>query len=167
MEHRRVPWLHKAFILPPSVALAMVAAEIYSLSPFNLLSLFRYPSLLRNLYQLRILRSLVSPFIRLFNLNNKTFALLYTVNWILTFTIPPFINMHKYLRVTLALSCLGSLIAFPFPTEEFRVRSLLTGRALTPDNTCGNVQNGENKGYSCDPTIENGGGCCSSSGFCG
>lgn len=79
---------------------------------------------------------------------------------------PP-LNMHNYIRVTLVLSCLGSLFAFPFPSEEFRVRSLLTGRALTPDNTCGNVQNGQNNGYSCDPTIENGGGCCSSSGFCG
>lgn len=75
--------------------------------------------------------------------------------------------MHNYIRVTLVLTCLGFLLAFPFPFEEFRVRSLLTGRALTPDNTCGNVQNGQYKGYSCDPTVENGGGCCSDSGYCG
>lgn len=32
------------------------------------------------LYQLRFLRRLVSPFIGLFNFNNKTFALLYSAN---------------------------------------------------------------------------------------
>ena len=38
---------------------------------------------------------------------------------------------------------------------------------LTPDNTCGNVANGKNKGYTCDPSVSNGGPCCSSSGYCG
>ena len=32
---------------------------------------------------------------------------------------------------------------------------------LTPDNTCGNVGNGKNKGYTCDPKSIQGGACCS------
>ncbi len=73
--------------------------------------------------------------------------------------------MHGVLKFALGLICIGSILAFP--SNDLRVRTLLTGRALSPDNTCGNVQNGQNKGYICDPSIANGGGCCSSSGYCG
>ena len=36
-------------------------------------------------------------------------------------------------------------------------------RVLTPDNTCGGTTNG----YTCNPSLPQGGGCCSASGFCG
>jgi hypothetical protein len=39
----------------------------------------------------------------------------------------------------------------------------LEKRVLTPDNSCGGTTNG----YTCNPTAPGGGGCCSSSGFCG
>lgn len=153
-----------------SFAIAMVVAEIHLFIPpipSHISTLLRHPSFLlkfdTNLESLEF-EALLSVRLPKFH---KTFALLYTSRWILILSIPIFINMHNYLRVTLVLSCLGSILAFPFPWKETRVRSFLTGRALTPDNTCGNVQNGQNKGYSCDPSIENGGGCCSSSGFCG
>lgn len=32
-------------------------------------------------------------------------------------------------------------------------------RVVSPDETCGNVSNGNNKGYSCDATVDEG-GCC-------
>ncbi|MCJ1243780.1 hypothetical protein MMC30_000977 [Trapelia coarctata] len=40
-------------------------------------------------------------------------------------------------------------------------------RTLTPDNTCGNIVAGNNKGYTCDPSDFWGGGCCSQYGYCG
>ncbi|KAL6720509.1 hypothetical protein ACLMJK_002433 [Lecanora helva] len=40
-------------------------------------------------------------------------------------------------------------------------------RTLTPDNTCGNTGAGANHGYTCDPSVSNGGPCCSSNGYCG
>lgn len=40
-------------------------------------------------------------------------------------------------------------------------------RVLTPDNTCGNVANGNNHGYTCNPNDAYGGPCCSASGYCG
>ena len=44
---------------------------------------------------------------------------------------------------------------------------LLSKRALTPDNTCGSVAGGNGNNYTCDPSLLNGGACCSSSGYCG
>ena len=67
------------------------------------------------------------------------------------------------LAVGLGLAGLGLAL----PSEDLRLRSYLSGRALTPDNTCGNIQNGNNKGFTCDPSNANGGGCCSASGWCG
>ena len=43
----------------------------------------------------------------------------------------------------------------------------LVGRALTKDNTCGNVLAGNSKNLTCDPTLAQGGACCSGSGYCG
>lgn len=40
-------------------------------------------------------------------------------------------------------------------------------RNLTPDNTCGNIAAGNDKGYTCDPSDFWGGGCCSQYGYCG
>lgn len=53
------------------------------------------------------------------------------------------------------------------PKEGSGFLNVLSERALTPDNTCGNVANGNGRNYTCDPTVANGGGCCSSSGYCG
>ncbi|KAL9029791.1 MAG: hypothetical protein Q9196_002010 [Gyalolechia fulgens] len=43
----------------------------------------------------------------------------------------------------------------------------LNRRALTPDNTCGNLFNGNNNNYECDPQAPYGGPCCSQYGYCG
>ena len=43
----------------------------------------------------------------------------------------------------------------------------LLKRALTPDNTCGNVNNGLDHNYTCDPNLSGGGACCSQYGYCG
>ncbi|MCJ1413341.1 hypothetical protein MMC19_007446 [Ptychographa xylographoides] len=40
-------------------------------------------------------------------------------------------------------------------------------RALTPDNTCGDIDGGNGKGYFCDPANAWGGACCSQHGYCG
>ena len=44
-----------------------------------------------------------------------------------------------------------------------RLNRMLKPRAPSPDNKCGK----DNKGYTCDPSAPNGGGCCSQSGYCG
>lgn len=68
------------------------------------------------------------------------------------------------------LELLSLVLWFPFTTFTFllhsddsRSRNLLS-RALTPNNSCGNVANGNGMGYRCDP---NGDGCCSQYGYCG
>ncbi|KAL8945367.1 MAG: hypothetical protein Q9211_000137 [Gyalolechia sp. 1 TL-2023] len=43
----------------------------------------------------------------------------------------------------------------------------LNRRALTPDNTCGTLFNGNNNNYECDPQAPYGGPCCSQYGYCG
>ena len=57
--------------------------------------------------------------------------------------------------------------SYALPKEDFSFLNVLERRTLTPDNTCGNVAAGNGRNYTCDPTISNGGGCCSSSGYCG
>ncbi|CAL8582071.1 hypothetical protein XPA_007748 [Xanthoria parietina] len=65
------------------------------------------------------------------------------------------------------LACAWTSVALARPAEEAGLSHLLNSRALSPDNTCGNVFNGNNKGYTCDPNSPNGGPCCSAYGFCG
>ena len=60
-----------------------------------------------------------------------------------------------------------STVCFARPAEEIDLYHHLAGRALSPDNTCGNLFNGNNKNYTCDPKATNGGGCCSQYGYCG
>ncbi|KAL8952454.1 MAG: hypothetical protein Q9222_001645 [Ikaeria aurantiellina] len=56
---------------------------------------------------------------------------------------------------------------FARPAEDASLNQFLSKRALSPDNTCGNVFNGNNKGYTCDPKAPAGGQCCSAAGYCG
>lgn len=65
------------------------------------------------------------------------------------------------------LACAWTSVALARPAEEAGLSHLLNSRALSPDNTCGNVFNGNNKGYTCDPNAPDGGPCCSAYGFCG
>ncbi|MCJ1464811.1 chitin deacetylase [Pseudocyphellaria aurata] len=66
------------------------------------------------------------------------------------------------LSLAVGLAMTGSTCAFPF--DDLQSRALVG--ALTPDNSCGNVANGNGKGYLCDANSETG-GCCSQYGFCG
>lgn len=52
---------------------------------------------------------------------------------------------------------------FVIHSDDPRSRNLLN-RALTPDESCGNVANGNGRGYLCDPQGE---ACCSQYGYCG
>ena len=54
-----------------------------------------------------------------------------------------------------------------FPSEDVTLVESFSKRALTPDNTCGNLGAGGGKGYTCNPALPQGGGCCSASGYCG
>jgi len=74
--------------------------------------------------------------------------------------------MQSRLFQVLAGLALAS-VSCALPKEELGFLSILNGRALTPDNTCGNVANGNGNNYTCDPNAATGGGCCSSSGYCG
>ena len=71
----------------------------------------------------------------------------------------------KLVQVLAGLAFAGISIALP--AEDYNFLNVLSKRVLTPDNTCGNAANGNGKNYTCDPTLANGGGCCSSSGYCG
>lgn len=74
--------------------------------------------------------------------------------------------MHYiYLQVVLGLAFTGISIALP--AEDAGSLNLLSERMMTPENTCGNVFYGNNKNYTCDPTLPAGGGCCSAYGYCG
>ena len=57
-------------------------------------------------------------------------------------------------------------ISYALPTAV-DLYGFLDKRTLTPDNTCGAVAAGNNKGYTCDPTLPQGGNCCSANGYCG
>lgn len=67
--------------------------------------------------------------------------------------------MYSY---SIATSLLFGAQALALPGQ-----SLVEKRIVTPDNTCGNIANGNNKGYTCNPNDAYGGPCCSSSGYCG
>jgi len=56
-----------------------------------------------------------------------------------------------------ALAIISSTLASE--TQDSVFSGFLTKRVVSPDNTCGNVVNGANDGYSCDATV-NDGGCC-------
>jgi hypothetical protein len=56
-------------------------------------------------------------------------------------------------------------VTFALPTEDISLYTFLSKRTISPDNTCGNVLNGNNNGYSCNSTV-NSGGCCSQYGYC-
>jgi hypothetical protein len=60
-----------------------------------------------------------------------------------------------------ALAAMSSTL----PVEDAGLYNFLSKRAVSPDNTCGNVYAGANKSYSCDATL-NSGGCCSQYGTC-
>jgi len=57
----------------------------------------------------------------------------------------------------LAVSTLSS--ALPDGGDSVGFFDFLTKRTVSPDETCGDVSNGDNNGYTCDATV-NDGGCC-------
>ena len=59
------------------------------------------------------------------------------------------------------------LLLLAAPAFALPGQSSVEKRVVTPDNTCGNVANGNNHGYTCNPNDVYGGPCCSSSGYCG
>ena len=68
----------------------------------------------------------------------------------------------------LVTSFLGLAVARPNHSLLHKhKRNLTPKRILTPDNTCGNVEAGNNNGYMCDPSNSWGGPCCSQYGYCG
>lgn len=73
--------------------------------------------------------------------------------------------MFTFTQLVLVLSWIS--VALARPTEDTELYHFLNSRALTPDNTCGNIFNGNNKNYSCNPQSPSGGPCCSQYGYCG
>lgn len=67
----------------------------------------------------------------------------------------------------IVLACAWAPVALARPAEEAGLYHLLNSRALSPDDTCGNVFNGNNNGYTCNPNSPTGGPCCSTYGYCG
>ena len=74
--------------------------------------------------------------------------------------------MHLTLH-HIVLACAWAPAVLARPAEDASPYHQLNSRALTPDNTCGNIVNGNNQGYTCDPNNHYGGPCCSPSGYCG
>lgn len=70
--------------------------------------------------------------------------------------------MMNLLSLGLFLFCASSVLASP--PRYTQSHDLLRRQAgpLTTDNTCGGT-----KGFVCDASLELGGPCCSSKGFCG
>ena len=72
------------------------------------------------------------------------------------------------LNLRLLLLVLGFAgISYALPTADIDFYGFLDKRTLTPDNTCGDVSAGNNKGYTCNPNLPEGGNCCSANGYCG
>jgi len=67
----------------------------------------------------------------------------------------------NFIILGLALAGISSAL----PTEDSGLYGFRSKRAVSPDNTCGNVYAGANNSYTCDATI-NSGGCCSQYGTC-
>ena len=73
----------------------------------------------------------------------------------------------EYTKLAYALAVAFCTLTLARPAEDAGLYHQLSRRALSPDNTCGNVFNGNNKNYTCDPNSPTGGGCCSQYGYCG
>ena len=67
----------------------------------------------------------------------------------------------------IVLACAWVPTALARPAEGSGLSHFLNRRAPTPDNTCGNIFNGNNNGYTCVANAANGGACCSPYGYCG
>lgn len=67
----------------------------------------------------------------------------------------------------IVLACAWVPTALARPAEGSGLSHFLSRRAPTPDNTCGNIFNGNNNGYTCVANAPNGGACCSPYGYCG
>ncbi|KAL8908500.1 MAG: hypothetical protein Q9171_005418 [Xanthocarpia ochracea] len=67
----------------------------------------------------------------------------------------------------IVLACASVPTALARPSEGSGLLHFLNRRAPTPDNTCGNIFNGNNNGYTCVANAPNGGACCSGYGYCG
>ena len=74
--------------------------------------------------------------------------------------------MHlNLLRVALGLALHRSVFALARAEEQ--LDNHIAKRALTTDNTCGLIGAGANNGLTCDPSLPQGGPCCSQNGYCG
>jgi hypothetical protein len=65
--------------------------------------------------------------------------------------------------LSLAFGLAFATLCYALPAEDAGLYAFLSKRAVSPDNTCGNVYAGSNKSYTCDATV-NTGGCCSQYG---
>lgn len=72
-----------------------------------------------------------------------------------------------YTALGLVFAIRSSAVPTESPGSQLSGLHSLVGRALTTDNTCGNVFAGNGKNYTCDPALAQGGACCSGSGYCG
>lgn len=93
----------------------------------------------------------------------------FATTYILTFGHPlifPVLIMRPASAYVL-LAASWAPVALARPAEDTGLYNYLNSRALSPDNTCGNLFNGNNKNYSCDASSPLGGACCSQYGYCG
>lgn len=68
--------------------------------------------------------------------------------------------------ITMAMGLAIAGMSFALPTEDAGLYAFLSKRAVSSNNTCGDVYGGANRSYSCNATA-NEGGCCSQYGHCG
>jgi len=72
-----------------------------------------------------------------------------------------------YVALGLIFATSSSAVPTQSPGSQLSGLHSLVGRALTTDNTCGNVLAGNGNNYTCNPALAQGGACCSASGYCG
>jgi hypothetical protein len=69
----------------------------------------------------------------------------------------------SFLSLAASLALVGFTSALPAPESsniDMGLYNFLSKRVVSPDETCGNNFNGDNKSYVCDISV-NQGGCCS------
>jgi len=69
---------------------------------------------------------------------------------------------------SLAVSLAFVAISYGFPSDSpiSGLLNLFSKRTISPDDTCGSVNAGNNNNYTCDAASD-AGGCCSQYGYCG
>jgi hypothetical protein len=72
-----------------------------------------------------------------------------------------------YVALGFIFATSSSAVPTQSPGSQLSGLHSLVGRALTTDNTCGNVLAGNGNNYTCNPALAQGGACCSATGYCG